>query len=238
MRNKLVALIPARSGSERVKNKNIKLLNNKPLLAYSILAAKKTNLFAKIIVSTDSSKYKNIALKYGAEVPYLRKKIYSGPRSPDFYWVKDLLNYFEKKKILFTHFFILRPTNPFRTHRTIIRAWKNFCKYKCDSLRAVEKIRQRPEKMWTVNRNLLSPYNKNLGKIKGQPFYNSQSKNFNRIYIQNASLEISKSFVLKKYKTITGKKIIPFFTKQYEGFDINDKQDFIKAKILIKKIIF
>jgi CMP-N-acetylneuraminic acid synthetase len=238
MRNKLVALIPARSGSERVKNKNIKLLNNKPLLAYSILAAKKTNLFAKIIVSTDSSKYKNIALKYGAEVPYLRKKIYSGPRSPDFYWVKDLLNYFEKKKILFTHFFILRPTNPFRTHRTIIRAWKNFCKYKCDSLRAVEKIRQRPEKMWTVNRNLLSPYNKNLGKIKGQPFYNSQSKNFNSIYIQNASLEISKSFVLKKYKTITGKKIIPFFTKQYEGFDINDKQDFIKAKILIKKIIF
>lgn len=238
MRNKLVALIPARSGSERLKNKNIKILNNKPLLAYSILAAKKTNLFEKIIVSTDSVKYKNIALKYGAEVPYLRKKMHSGSRSPDFYWVKDLLNYYEKNNYFFTHFFILRPTNPFRTHRTIVRAWKKFCKYKCDSLRAVEKIKQRPEKMWTLNRNFLSPYNKNLGKIKGQPFYNSQSKNFKKIYIQNASLEISKLFVLKKYKSITGKKIIPFFTKKYEGFDINDKQDFIEAKYLIKKIIF
>jgi CMP-N,N'-diacetyllegionaminic acid synthase len=74
MKYKLVALIPARSGSKRIKNKNISLLNKKPLLAYSIIEAQKTNLFEKIVVSTDSIKYKNIALKYGATVPYLRKK--------------------------------------------------------------------------------------------------------------------------------------------------------------------
>jgi CMP-N-acetylneuraminic acid synthetase len=65
-----------------------------------------------------------------------------------------------------------------------------------------------------------------------------QSKIFKKIYIQNASLEISKTSVLKKYKTITGKKIIPFFTKNYEGFDINEKQDLVAAKIIIKKNFF
>jgi CMP-N,N'-diacetyllegionaminic acid synthase len=238
MKYKLVALIPARSGSERIKNKNISLLNKKPLLAYSIIEAKKSNLFEKIVVSTDSIKYKNIALKYGADVPYLRKKKYSGSASPDFYWVKDLFKYFEKKKIFYSHFFILRPTSPFRTHKTIIRAWKQFCKSKCDSLRAIEKIQQRPEKMWILNKNYLKPYDKKLKKISGQPYYNSQSKSFKDLYIQNASLEISKSFVLRRYKTITGKKIVPFFTKKYEGFDINEKQDLVNARVIIKKNIF
>lgn len=234
MKEKLVALIPARSGSKRIKNKNIKLLNKKPLLAYSILSAKKSKLFEKIIVSTDSIKYKSIALKYGAEVPYLRKKKNSGSLSSDFSWVSDLFDYFKKKKIYFTHFFILRPTSPFRTHNTIKMAWKKYCKFNADSLRAVEKIKQRPEKMWKIKGNYLIPYLKNK-KIKGQPSYNSQSENFPEIYIQNASLEISKSSVINKYKTITGKKIIPFFTKKYEGFDINQKEDFIYADFLTKK---
>jgi len=238
MNFKLIALIPARSGSERIKNKNIKLLNKKPLLAYSILSAKKTNLFDKIIVSTDSTKYKDIAVKYGAEVPCLRKKKYSGSSSPDFFWVKDLLEHFEKKNIFFSHFFILRPTSPFRTYKTIIRAWRKFCNSKCDSLRAVEQIKQRPEKMWTLDQNYLKPYIKKLKIINNQPHYNMQSKVFKKIFIQNASLEISKVSVLKKYKTITGKKIVPFFTKNHEGFDINEKQDFNMAKILVKKIIF
>lgn len=238
MKYKIVALIPARSGSERIKNKNITLLNKKPLLSYSIIEAKKTNLFEKIIVSTDSMKYKNIALKYGAEVPYLRKKKYSGSVSPDFHWVNDLFNYFEKKNFFFTHFFILRPTNPFRTYKTIIRAWKLFYNTKCESLRAVEEIKQRPEKMWILNKNYIKPYIRKLKKIDGQPQYNMQSKIFKKIFIQNASLEISKTSVLKKYKTITGKKIIPFFTKNYEGFDINEKQDLVAAKKIIKKNIF
>jgi CMP-N-acetylneuraminic acid synthetase len=92
--------------------------------------------------------------------------------------------------------------------------------------------------MWILNKNYLKPYDKKLKKISGQPYYNSQSKSFKDLYIQNASLEISKSFVLRRYKTITGKKIVPFFTKKYEGFDINEKQDLVNARVIIKKNIF
>ena len=72
--SKLIALIPARFGSERIKDKNIINLFGHPLIAYAINAAIKTKIFDKILVSTDSLKYKKIAEKYGAEIPFLRPK--------------------------------------------------------------------------------------------------------------------------------------------------------------------
>ena len=237
MRNinpKLIALIPARSGSERVKNKNIKILGKLPLIAYTIKSAKKSKIFDRIIVSTDSIKYQLISKKFGAEVPFLRPKKISRSNSPDYDWVN-----FTIKKLLkdennqYTHFFILRPTSPFRSSKTIIRAWKLFNKNKnTESLRAVEICKQHPYKMWIKNKYFINPlFNR---KKFLQPFYNMQFKSLPKIYVQNASLEISKISVLDKYKTITGKKIIPFFTKDYEGFDINSNYDFEYAKYLIK----
>ena len=86
--------------------------------------------------------------------------------------------------------------------------------------------------MWIKNKNYIDPlFNR---KKLLQPFYNMQFKSLPKIYVQNASLEISKISVLDKYKTITGKKIIPFFTKDYEGFDINSNYDFKYARYLIK----
>ena len=73
---KLIALIPARKGSERVKDKNIQLINGKPLIFYSIRSAQKSKLFDRIIVSTDSKKYAKIAKKIGAEVPFIRPKAF------------------------------------------------------------------------------------------------------------------------------------------------------------------
>ena len=75
-KKKIIALIPARSGSERIKNKNIIDFFGKPLIFYSINSAIKSSIFDKIVVSTDSSKYAKIAKKYGAEVPFLRPKKY------------------------------------------------------------------------------------------------------------------------------------------------------------------
>ena len=82
-RKKIVALIPARSGSVRIKNKNILKIQNHPLLAYSIRSAINSKLFSRVIVSTDSKKYKKIAQHYGAEVPFLRPKNISLSNSSD-----------------------------------------------------------------------------------------------------------------------------------------------------------
>tara|TARA_B100000787_G_scaffold166193_1_gene151034 strand:- start:10 stop:492 length:483 start_codon:yes stop_codon:yes gene_type:complete len=144
------------------------------------------------------------------------------------------LIYIKKKKINFTHFFILRPTNPFRNINTIISAWKKYKKYKnCDSLRAVSLVKEHPGKMWKEKNNFIFPLMKK--KILNQPTYNSQYKSLPTILVQNASLEISKTSILDKYKTITGKKIIPYFNNKFESYDINYPLDLEFAEYLVRK---
>ena len=126
---KIIALIPSRSGSERIKNKNIIKLGNKHLIGYTIKEAIKSKLFNYILVSTDSKKYAKIAKSYGAKVPFLRPKKFARSISPDFEWVNHSINFLKKKKLNFDYFFILRPTNPFRTANTILKGW-NFYKKK------------------------------------------------------------------------------------------------------------
>ena len=87
--------------------------------------------------------------------------------------------------------------------------------------------------MWLKSHGFIKPFFP--GKKNKQPFYNLQFKSLPKILVQNASLEISKIGVLKLYKSITGKKIIPYFTKDIEGFDINDQYDLKLANYLAKK---
>jgi CMP-N-acetylneuraminic acid synthetase len=89
--------------------------------------------------------------------------------------------------------------------------------------------------MWSLKNKFMKPLFKKI--LKKQPGYNMQMKSLPRIYVQNASLEISKVSNLKKYKTITGEKIIPFFTNKMEGFDINYEIDLIYANKLFTKNI-
>jgi N-acylneuraminate cytidylyltransferase len=234
----LIALIPARSGSERIKNKNILYLNNHPLLAYAIHSAKKSKIFDSVIVSTDSKHYAKIAKYYGADVPFLRPKKFSKSTSPDYEWVNYTIKRLQRMNRSFSHFFILRPTNPFRTDKNIKDAWNLFLKYKnYDSLRAVDLCKQHPGKMWKKKKTKILPF-LNEQKINSQPSYNCQYKSLPKIFIQNGFLEISKINVLKKYKTITGKKIMPYFSEDSKSFDINYKKDldYIKYQLLKKKI--
>ena len=87
----IIALIPARSGSVRVPDKNIRVLSGHPLMAYTIVAAQASGVFDKIVVSTDSEKYATIALHYGAEVPFLRPAEMAASKSPDFEWINYTL---------------------------------------------------------------------------------------------------------------------------------------------------
>jgi len=232
-KEKIVALIPARSASQRIKNKNITKIFNHPLIGHAINQAKRSGLFEKVIISTDSTKYAKIAKKYGGEVPFLRPKKISNSTSHDFQWVDYTIKKLKKMGFSFDYFFILRPTNPLRTAKTIVKAWKKFKKNRrAETLRAVEISKQNPYKMWVESRGYIKPLLKK--KKNNQPSHNLQSKSLPKILVQNASLEISKINVLKKYKTITGKKIIPFYPNQLESFDINYPDDIKLLKILIK----
>ncbi len=236
MKKKIVALIPARQGSRRLINKNIKKLNKHPLIAYSIRAAIESKIFNRVVFVTDSVKYSEIAKRYGAYVPSIRPKKISGSKSPDILWVKWILKKLSQQNEVYDIFSILRPTNPFRTKNTIKRAFSKFIKTKnIDSLRAVELCGQHPGKMWKLDKKLMKPIYSN--KSVSNAFHNRQYADLPKIYIQNASLEIAWTKCLQK-KSISGNKIIPFFTNADEGFDINSELDFWRAKYLLENNIY
>jgi CMP-N,N'-diacetyllegionaminic acid synthase len=233
MKQKSIAFIPARSGSRRVPNKNIKLLGGHPMLAYTVRAAIDSGVFDAVICATDSPLYAKVATYYGAEVPFLRTAEISGDTSPDIEWVVWMLNKLKELGRCYEIFSILRPTSPFRRPETIQRAWKVFIEdNKADSLRAIEKCKQHPGKMWVVRGKRMHPA---MPFTNGTtPWHSSQYGALPEIYAQDASLEIAWSHIALEHNTIAGESIIPFVSQGLEGFDINDPEDWLLAEHYLK----
>ena len=230
----IVALIPARAGSKRVPDKNIRPLAGHPLMAYTIAAAMDSGVFSDVIVSTDSEHYAKIAKHYGAQVPFLRPAALAGDQSPDIEWVEFTLSRLQESDRKHDCFSILRPTSPFRLPQTIQRAWQAFSSQQgVDSLRAVEKCTQHPGKMWVVRGKRMMPLLP-LGPAE-QPWHSSQYPSLPEIYVQNASLEIAKSQVVFEDRTIAGNVVMPFLTTDYEGFDVNNEYDWQLAEHTVRK---
>ncbi len=228
-----VALIPARSGSKRVTDKNIRMLGNHPVMAYTIQAAVASGVFARVFVSTDSEEYAAIARHYGAEVPWLRPAEFATSTSPDIEWIIHTLEAFEKAGEAADSFSILRPTSPFRQPETIRRAWSEFtAETGVDSLRAVEKVKQHPGKMWAIRGKRMTPVMPFM-RDDGTPWHSSQMASLPVFYIQNASLEIAWTRVALEDRTIAGSVVMPFLTDDMEGFDINDMDDWWHAQHLM-----
>ncbi len=228
-----VALIPARSGSERVPGKNVLPLDGHPLIAYSIAAAHGAGLFDAVVVSTDSEAIAEVARRYGAEVPGLRPGDLAGAGSPDIEWVLYTVDALERSGRSFELFSILRPTSPFRRTDTIRRAWEQLLALgdRADSIRAVEPVRQHPGKMWVVDGELIEPLLPQ--PAEGVPTYSSQTKTLPEVYVQNSSLEIAWMRVLRGERPeIAGERIAPFLTEGAEGFSIDYPGDVEIAEAL------
>lgn len=229
----IVALIPARAGSKRVADKNIRPLAGHPTIAYTIAAARKSGVFSAVVVSTDSPRYVEIAEQYGAEAPFLRPASMANDLSPDIEWLEHALIELRQQGREFDCFAILRPTSPFRMSETIVRAWNEFMNQKgVDSLRAVEKCHEHPGKMWVIRGNRMYPLLP-FGPVE-LPWHSTPYQGLPEVYIQNASLEIAWTRVVFEGHTISGEVIMPFFTEGYEGFDVNHLYDWQLAEELVR----
>lgn len=163
-----VAIIPARAGSKRIPNKNIKDFLGSPLISYSISAAKKSKIFDKIIVSTDSEQIKEIALRYGAEVPFLRSKKNSDDHASTADVLVEVLQKLNSSGLTIKNFCCIYPTAPFLTDKKLIDSFKLFssssqkklfsiCRYSYPIQRALKKDGGSLLKMfWPENLNLRS----------------------------------------------------------------------------------
>ncbi len=237
MTSRIVGLIPARAGSKRVPNKNVLQLQGHPLLAYTISAALDSGVFEKVIVSTDSDEYAQIAQHYGAEVPFLRPVELAQDTSADIGWVAHALENLALMGYEFEIFSILRPTSPFRNASTIRRAFEAFSsRTDIDSIRAVELCSQHPGKMWRIKGDQLIPVL--TVQPDGLDWFSSPTQSLPEVWVQNASLEIAFSRCVLESESISGSRIAPFKTVFPEGIDINNEFDFSKAKMVIDDGLF
>jgi CMP-N-acetylneuraminic acid synthetase len=231
-----IALIPARSGSKRIPNKNIKKLNCVPLIAYTIRTALESNLFSEVIVSTDDFTIANIATEWGAKVPKLRPKSLATDSSPDIDWVMHCVNeMISTPPEQISTVTILRPTNPLRTSNSIINGMKIFKLNEwADSLRAMEITDKHPGKMWVLNdKKIALPYLDQSKEII--PTHSSPTQSLEKLWIQNASLEIINMQTINLMQSISGNKILGFEMPRFEGFDLNSELDWMFLEFLISE---
>ena len=228
---KIISIIPARSCSKRVINKNIRKLMGLPLLAHTIIHSLNSKLISRTIVSTDSKKYANIAKNYGAEVPFLRPDKISGDRSTDLECFKHCINFLKKNENYIPDIIVhLRVTYPIRENNIIDNCIKLFLKKKnYHSLRTISKSEDPIEKMWYKKKDnsIFNPITKNTQN------YSVSDQSLPQSYHQNNCVDLLrvKNTILKN--KIAGTKILGY--EMQHNFDIDYPEDLKKIKQYLAK---
>ena len=226
-----VAFVPARSGSERVPGKNIRPLAGHPLLAYAIETALQSGCFERVVVSTDSEEIAGVARWYGADVPFLRPPEYATSTSPDIEWLSYTLERLDDRYPLFA---LIRATNPFRGPDVVRRGLDQLLGTpEADSIRAVERVKQHPGKMW-----LLAGDGRTMTPLLDQSelevaWHAGQYQALPDVYSQNSALEIAWTRVVAETGTREGEVLAPFLTQGLEGFNVDDEEDWERAERLV-----
>ncbi len=228
---KIISIIPARSGSKRVKNKNIRKLMGLPLLAHTIKHSLSSKLISRTIVSTDSNKYAKIAKKYGAEVPFLRPDKISGDRSTDLECFQHCIDFLKKNESYTPDIIVhLRVTYPIRENNIIDNCIRLFLKKSnYHSLRTISKSEDPIEKMWYKRKDnsIFNPITKNTQN------HSVSDQSLPQSYHQNNCVDLLrvKNTILKN--KIAGTKILGYEMKH--NFDIDYPEDLKKIKRYLAK---
>lgn len=227
----MIAIIPARSGSKGVPGKNIKLLNGKPLIAFSIEAAQKSKYVEKIIISTDDSEIANIAESLGAYVPFLRPKELAQDNSLAMdvycYTIEQLNNRFNFN---INEFVVLQPTSPLRTSEDIDSAIELFYKKNADAVISYYEAPHPPIWAKKIDEN---------GLIQNYFEFDSSLKNrqeIDKAYMPNGAIYIFKYNILKEKHTYYTENTYPYLMPAERSIDIDTLLDFKIAEFLMKEV--
>ena len=225
----IVALIPARSGSKGVVDKNIMLLGGIPLISYSIVAAKKSKLIDRIIVSTDSEEYAEIARSYGAETPFIRPKDISGDLATDVEFFKHTIDWLQENENFVPEYLVhLRPTTPFRNAKIIDDAIKEFISSDYSALRSCHKMSESSYKTFEVENNIFKRICNGGNNIEGS---NAARQEFPVTYEANGYIDIVRSEMISKHNLIHGSYVRAFITDIAHEIDEVSDIDFLEYLI-------
>lgn len=222
-----LAIIPARSGSKGLKDKNIKLLNGKPLMAYSIDAAKKSGIYSHILVSTDSEKYKIIAEKCGAEVPFYRSEENSSDIASSWDVVSEVLKNYKQLGVEFDTFTLLQPTSPLRDDQDIKKAYHMLYEKKAIGVVSVCEMEHSP--LWS---NVLPED----GSLEGFLDFssNKQRQKLQKFYRVNGAIYMAKVKEFLENQNLYRSKCYAYKMTTEKSIDIDTALDFKIAEIILR----
>jgi CMP-N,N'-diacetyllegionaminic acid synthase len=228
----IVALIPARSGSKGIKDKNILPLDGHPLIAYSIVAAKQSKLIREVFVTTDSKYYSRVSMNYGATVPFLRPAEISGDMSTDkdffLHFIKWCIEVRKKVPDMVIH---LRPSSPLRDFRIIDGAIQKFIDNpKASALRSCQDTELTPYKMFFEKDGYMKPF---MTDNKYKESYNQPRQVFTKAYLPNGYIDIIRPSVLLDTDLLHGDKTLLNITPEIA--DIDNISDYESAKLLLNR---
>ena len=233
--NEVWCVVPARSGSTRLKNKNLKKILNLSLVARTIKSSKQSKLISRTFLSTNCRKIKKEGSKYMAEIPFLRSKKNSRNLATDYDVLREFLIKISKiEKLLPKYIILLRPTSPLRKVEVIDDAIKVFMKLnkKYDSLISVHKMSEPVHKKYFIKKNFLKPVFSNLTNDQT----NNPSQIFPDSFTANGYLDIIKTSNIINKKSYLGNKSYPFITNR--TIDIDHLIDLKIANYLAKQSFF
>ena len=227
----IVALIPARSGSKGVLNKNIRPIGGIPLIAYSIAAALKSTLIDRVVVSTDSEKYAELARSFGEETPFIRPVNISGDSATDIEFFKHAISWFKDNENCTPRYLVhLRPTTPFRDPKIIDKAIKEFICSDYTALRSCHKMSESSYKTFEVENKIFKRICNGGSDIESS---NAARQSFPETYDANGYIDIVRTEIISKRNLIHGSRVKAFITNTAHEIDEIDDIDFLEY--LIKK---
>ena len=225
----IIAIIPARSGSKRIKNKNIKKFNGKPIISYPIKILKKTKLFNNIFTSTDSKLISKISVKYGSEIPFLRNKSLADDKSGIIEVIKNFLqNLAKKNKIIPNYVCCVLPTAVFIKPNDILSAYRILRTSKnidyVFSGHSIDSSFYRSFKLSKMRPNMLFPKN----------YYKNSQDLPKKIFIDSGQFYFARTQVFLNNKKVFQKRSKVFQLNHDNVIDINTLQDWKKAEKILK----
>lgn len=231
-KNETLAIIPARGGSKRIPLKNIKKFYGKPIISYSINAAKKSKLFDEIMVSTDDNRISQIASKYGADIPFLRSMENSNDHSIIANVIEEVINKYKSLNINYDFICCIYATAPLINEVYLKKAFDILIKYKCDTVIAVTKFD------YSIQRSLKIS-NKRL-KFQWPKNYKKRSQDLEDFYHDAGQFFwIRTSKFIKNNRNIFNKNTYPIIIPSSIVQDIDTIEDWkiaeLKYKILKRK---
>jgi len=225
-----IAIIPARSGSKRIKNKNIVNFFGKPLIYYAIKKAIESKIFDYVVVSTDKRKIANIAIKYGAQVPFLRPLKFSTDKSSCLDTVKHCLKWFVKKGIFFKYVCMIYPTAPLIKISDLKKGSKMITSNKADFCFTAAEFPSPILRSFHLNKKNF------VKKTLSKKNFKKNSQNLPKYYFDAGQFYWGKSQAWLKTKMLIDKRCKIISIPDFMAIDLNDKNDLEKLKLFYKSL--